>query len=104
MPVQARQGKGEVISNSPGRRVESDGPLVLLERLLAPAACRQRPTEIVADNGRPRAKCQGRLVVADCVPGLAHVNHHMAQPEIDPEVAGVLLLDPLQEWDVLRTG
>src|SRR5262249_25439574 len=103
VPAQLQKEDDKVHTNVGYVRRKIQSVLVLFDGLLVPAERLQRPSERVVAEDRSRTTCKGRLMVAHGFPVVILACQHVAQSEIDPEVAGVCRLNPLQTWDRILT-
>src|SRR5262249_8269171 len=103
VPAQLQKEDDKVHANVGYVRRKLQSVLVLFEGLLVPAERLQRLSERVVAEDRTRTSGKGRLMVAHGFTVVTLACQHVAQSEIDPEVAGVCRLNPLQTWDRILT-
>ena len=104
VPARRFEAVGEAGVAGGCRRVACDGPSTLIRGLLEPVEIPQRHGEAVMDDARPRSNGQGSLVVTDRFSRRILATKCVPQGEIDPEVAGVHPLHPLQKRDRICSG
>src|SRR5688572_29859002 len=104
MPAEFRQLAHVLVMVDIDRRIEFGRPPVLLNGLIAAANLPKYDGEVVVSHCRLRPDRRGRLEVTECFAVFSMFAQESADLHVEQEIAGVILLESLEEREAIRDG